>query len=252
MKPSVGDLQTVLAIGVIALAVGATAPRAQAGELNEWTKLSIITVNEPVQVSDAVLQPGKYILRVLDSEGDRHTVQIFNGTQSHLVDTVFAYSKQRLWEQRTSKQQFTFWETPPGTAKALRAWFYPGDTVGQEFPYPKHPYQIASAEPAPVPAPDAGVMPPTPAVAVPDPEPAAPAEPTPDLTPAPPPATPEPAATVVPDDNTPNPPAPPAAVEPEQAPPAELPKTASPYPVMGLTGVILLALAGLIGRRLSA
>jgi len=250
MKPSVGDLQTVLAIGVIALAVGATAPRAQAGELNEWTKLSIITVNEPVQVSDAVLQPGKYILRVLDSEGDRHTVQIFNGTQSHLVDTVFAYSKQRLWEQRTSKQQFTFWETPPGTAKALRAWFYPGDTVGQEFPYPKHPYQIASAEAAP--EPDAGVMPPTPAVAVPDPEPAAPAEPTPDLTPAPPPAPPEPAATVVPDDNTPNPPAPPAAVEPEQAPPAELPKTASPYPAMGFTGVILLALAGLIGRRLSA
>ena len=47
-------------------------------------------------------------------------------------------------------------------------------------------------------------------------------------------------------------PAPPAAVEPEQAPPAELPKTASPYPAMGFTGVILLALAGLIGRRLSA
>ncbi len=38
----------------------------------------------------------------------------------------------------TGKSQFTFWETPAGVPKAVRAWFYPGDNFGQEFAYPKH------------------------------------------------------------------------------------------------------------------
>jgi hypothetical protein len=32
---------------------------------------------------------------------------------------------------------FRFWETPAGKPKAIRAWFYPGDNFGQEFAYPK-------------------------------------------------------------------------------------------------------------------
>jgi LPXTG-motif cell wall-anchored protein len=238
-------LQTALAIGVLALAVGPTARRAKAGDFNQWSKQTIVTVNEPLQVSSTVLQPGEYLFRLLDSDSDRHTVQIFNdndGRVGHLINTVFSFAKQRDWEQRTSKSQFTFWETPPGTAKALRGWFYPGDTIGQEFPYPKNPYLLASAEPAP--APNPGVMPPTVAA----PAPPVPAEPEPEV--APPAEVPAPVA-APPAEETPNPP---AAVEPEPtpAPPAELPKTASPYPALGLSGLALLALGGLLRRRLAS
>ena len=37
----------------------------------------------------------------------------------------------------TGHSQFTFYETPPGTARAMRAWFYPGDNFGQHFVYPQ-------------------------------------------------------------------------------------------------------------------
>src|SRR5260221_13981975 len=48
--------------------------------------------------------------------------------------------------QPTSTSRFTMWETPAGSARALRAWFYPGDNFGQEFPYPNPLQQIAFAQ----------------------------------------------------------------------------------------------------------
>ena len=102
---------------------------------DEWNKKTILTVNEPIQVPNKVLPPGKYVIRLLDSPSNRHIVQIFNGDETHLETTVLAIPNYRL--EPTGKTQFQFWETPPGQPKALRAWFYPGDNFGQEFAYPK-------------------------------------------------------------------------------------------------------------------
>ena len=35
------------------------------------------------------------------------------------------------------KTVLTFYEMPGGGPEPIRAWFYPGDTSGQEFAYPK-------------------------------------------------------------------------------------------------------------------
>src|SRR5690348_16094183 len=142
----------------LGIASGVGVFRAQA---DEWNKKTILTVNEPIQVTDTVLDPGKYVLKLADSSSDRHIVQIFNENQTHLIDTVMAIPNYRL--QPTGNSHFTFWETPPGTARALRAWFYPGDNFGQEFTYPKHPLTlearattpssvVSRTEPAPAPA----------------------------------------------------------------------------------------------------
>ncbi len=50
----------------------------------------------------------------------------------------------------TSKTVMTFTERPAGEPEALRAWFYPGRTWGEEFVYPK-PRAIALAQAANVP-----------------------------------------------------------------------------------------------------
>jgi len=92
-------------------------------------KRTILTVNEPIQVRDTLLEPGQYVFKLLDSQSDRHIVQIYNRDQNHLIDTVMAIPNYRI--QPTGNSRFTFWETPPGSAKALRAWFYPGDNFGQ-------------------------------------------------------------------------------------------------------------------------
>jgi len=206
---------------------------------DEWNKKTILTVNDTVQITDTVLQPGQYVLKLLDSQSDRHIVQIFNSDQTHIINTVLAINTERM--QPTGKTVFTFWETPPGNVRALRRWYYPGDNFGQEFLYPKHLQQIAMVmTPAPPPPAEA------PAAEAPVPEAANP-EPAPQETPAPA-ETPQPAPEVA---QNSAPPETPAQSTPEQTP-AQLPKTGSLYPEIGLCGALMLGLAGLLRIRRQA
>jgi hypothetical protein len=183
---------------------------------------------------------------LLNSLSDRHIVQIYNREENHLINTVLAIPNYRL--QPTGHSRFTFWETPPGTAKAMRAWFYPGDNFGQEFRYPKNlrTLEVASAAVITRTAIATTPEPPPPAVQ-PEPEPAPPAakveveerkvEEKTEIAQA----TPAPAATAPPAEPTP---APQPAVTPQ-----ELPKTATPYPLFGLGGLFSLGLYGLLRVR---
>jgi hypothetical protein len=241
-------------VGGILLVSGVGAYRAQA---DTWDKHTVLTVNEPIQVTDRLLQPGTYVLRLLDSNSDRHIVQIFNEDQSHIVDTVLAIPNYRL--EPTGNSRFQFWETPPGHAKALRAWFYPGDNFGQEFLYPKHLAAIETASftmstrPMTQPEVTTAALAPQPAAQVAQ-EPAPPAKQPESTTmtqpevaraePAPAPVTPEAAAAPEPAPT----PAPPPQDPP--VPQSSLPKTASSYPVIGIAGIFCLGASALLrGRR---
>jgi len=229
MKP-VNSMKAAALLCGIVLTAGIAANPARA---DEWSKRTILTVsNQPIQIRDTVLQPGQYVLRLLDSQGDRHIVQIFNRDQTHIINTVLAIPAERTVV--TGHTQFTFWETPPGTAKAMRTWFYPGDEFGQEFPYPKHLQQIAMATPAPAP------VAPAPA---PQPEAAAPPPPA-EEAPAPAPAPEQPAETAQ------TQPAP--EPTPAPAPAQHLPTTGSPYPLIGLAGIMMLGLFGLLRLKRTA
>jgi hypothetical protein len=133
-------LKTFVLASCVGLFGASLAPTLHA---DEWNKRTILTINEPIQVPGKTLEPGQYVMKLLDSPSDRHVVQIFDRNEQHLITTVLAIPNYRL--QPTGKTQFTFWETPAGQAKALRSWFYPGDNFGQEFAYPKNEaLQIAS------------------------------------------------------------------------------------------------------------
>jgi len=211
----------VVAMASVGLLGIALSPSARA---DEWNKKTVMTVSEPIQVPNQVLPAGTYVIKLLDSQSDRHIVQIFNKDENHLFTTILAIPNYRI--QPTGKTVFTFWETPPGQPKALRAWFYPGDNFGQEFAYPKSAaVQIAAVAHQPVPTTEA----------------TQPAElPKAEVTQT----QPEPQQEA---QNTPPPPPQEAAPAPEPAPtpepaPQELPKTASPYPLIGLAGLLSLGL----------
>jgi len=222
----------------IAFAMGLNAINAQA---DEWDKKTVLTIDQPMQVRETLLEPGQYVFKLLNSSSDRHIVQIYNADQTHLINTIIAIPDYRV--QVTGKSRFVMWETPAGSVNALRAWFYPGDNFGQEFPYPKHLQQIALAEAAPPPPPlaiQAEPAPPEPAVQPQafEPQPSSDQEPVEiaqNSPPPPPPATPEPA--------------PQPAVS---SSPAVLPKTASPYPLIGFSGLFLLGAGGLLRRTRSS
>src|SRR5580700_4155429 len=116
-------------VGILGVALSSSA------RADEWNKKTVMTVNEPIQVPNKVLPAGTYVIKLLDSPSDRHIVQIFNADETQLQTTLLAIPNYRI--QPTGKTVFSFWETPPGQPKALRAWFYPGDNFGQEFAYPK-------------------------------------------------------------------------------------------------------------------
>ncbi|MCX6624593.1 MAG: hypothetical protein NTY38_26740, partial [Acidobacteria bacterium] len=83
----------------------------------------------------SVLPAGTYIFKILDSQSDRHIVQIFSKDETTIYATILAIPNYRL--QATDKTVITFSERPAGQPEALRAWFYPGRNWGEEFVYPK-------------------------------------------------------------------------------------------------------------------
>ncbi len=218
------------AVAVVALSPYATA--------DEWNKKTTVTISEPVEVPGAVLPAGTYVFKLVDSQADRHIVEIQNQRENHTFATIIATPNYRI--RPTGNTVISFWETPAGQPKALRAWFYPGDNFGQEFRYPKtrateitqvaHEQVPVAEEPAPQasqnapqPAPQVAQNtpppPPAPVAAAPAPQPA----PAPVAQPAPQPA-----------------PAPEVA---ENTLPKTLPQTASDLPLLSLAGLLSLGAA---------
>jgi hypothetical protein len=229
------QLYTALCTAVIGLSV--VAPTAIA---DEHDKKTVVTITEPLEVPGAVLQPGKYVFKLVESSNDRHIVIIKNERQNHTYATIFAVPNYKV--RRTGKTEISFWETPAGQPKALRAWFYPGDNFGQEFMYPRTRVteinQVAKQE---VPEAPADIQPPAeepePTVAENTPPPA-PAEVAAATAPEPAPG-PEPVAAAP----APEPAPAPVAIADNTPAPAELPHTASDLPLYGLFGFGLIALA---------
>jgi hypothetical protein len=119
-------------MGVV-LATGAKA--------DDWNRKTVITFSGPVEIPGVhlagwgVLPAGTYVFRILDSQSDRHIVQIFNADETIIYATILAIPNYRL--TATDKTVITFRERPAGEPEALRAWFYPGRNWGEEFVYPK-------------------------------------------------------------------------------------------------------------------
>jgi LPXTG-motif cell wall-anchored protein len=236
------------AAGGLVITMGMVAVHARA---DVWDKKTILTTNQPIQVEDTYLEPGTYVFKLLNSSSNRNIVQIYNEDQNHLINTIMAIPNYRL--HPTDRTRFTYYETPPGTATAMRAWFWPGDNVGQEFRYPKNPRVLAVASTSTVVTAPARPLEPTPAPVItrqaePEPAPqvveAKPEEPVVIAQNNPPPAQPEPAPAVT---------APAPEPQPERIDaPTELPKTGTAFPLMGLGGLLSLAAFGALRLRRSA
>jgi hypothetical protein len=117
---------------LVALAIS---PRVKADENDKKT---IMTFSEPFEVPGVnaqILPAGTYIFKILDSHVDRDIVQIFSADGLHIFTTILALPNYRL--KPTDKTVLTFKERGENQPEAIKAWFYPGETWGQEFVYPK-------------------------------------------------------------------------------------------------------------------
>jgi hypothetical protein len=97
-----------------------------------------MTFSAPVEVPGVgaqILPAGTYVFKLLNSQSNRHIVQIFNQAETHVYTTILAIPDYRL--KSTDKTVLTFKERAEGQPEAIRAWFYPGRQWGDEFVYPK-------------------------------------------------------------------------------------------------------------------
>jgi len=126
--------------------LGTALPHAKA---DEWNQKNVFTFSGPVEVPGQVLSPGTYVFKLMDSQSDRHIVQVFNKNENHLYGTFLTIPDYRL--KPAGKPIITFEERATGSPEAVKAWFYPGENYGHEFVYPKaKAVQLAKANNQPV------------------------------------------------------------------------------------------------------
>ena len=119
-------LKNLLPMAALALGLAIVPVRA-----SEWDHKTAITLGEPLNVQGAVLQPGQYVMKLLDETADRSVVLIYDRDEQHLITSVIGMPDYRV--QPTDDTSFTFYEKSADQPVGLRTWFYPGENYGLEF-----------------------------------------------------------------------------------------------------------------------
>jgi hypothetical protein len=124
------------------LAFLALLPAAHADQANQETK---VTFSQPVQIPGRVLPAGTYVFVLPEEINDHFEVRIFNADRTMLVATLLTISAER--SKATDNTVFGFAERGSAQPEAILTWFYPGETTGHEFLYPKQvEKELASAK----------------------------------------------------------------------------------------------------------
>ena len=119
-------------IGMLLLGFSMVLPAARADEGNQATK---VTFSQAVQVPGRVLPAGTYWFILPQNVTEHDQVRIYNSDRTIFFGTILTITAERL--QPTDKTAFTLAQHDPAQPQALVTWFYPGDTIGHEFLYPK-------------------------------------------------------------------------------------------------------------------
>jgi LPXTG-motif cell wall-anchored protein len=105
-----------------------------------------MTFSAPVQIPGVTLNAGTYRFRLANPETSRNVLQVLSNDGS-IVYAMF----HTMYDSRTSVTEdpvVTFRETPAGVPPAVRTLFYGGEHRGYEFVYPKgEPIMIAEVVP---------------------------------------------------------------------------------------------------------
>jgi hypothetical protein len=126
MRP-IRTLGCVFAIAAL-VAAGARA--------DENDRLTYLTFSGPVQLPGVTLAAGTYTFKLADLSGSKHVVHVMTKEDSpKLITTLMTIPNERL--DPVKDTYIMFQERPAGMPQAMKAWFYPGRSIGEEFIYPK-------------------------------------------------------------------------------------------------------------------
>jgi hypothetical protein len=102
---------------------------------DEYTKQAFLTFSGPVQLPGITLPAGTYQIKLADPESGRRALQVWDKDGNKLFITLLTVPDERM--KPSDEPVVVFGERAAGQAQPIRAWFYPNETYGQEFVYPK-------------------------------------------------------------------------------------------------------------------
>ncbi len=104
---------------------------------DDFNKETIVKIDNPMQVGNVVLQPGRYDFQLAQTQTSQNVVYIRDASNYHLVATVFGDSAYRLYPHGNST--WVFYPSQPGQVAALKTWYFAGENAGIQFPDQKLP-----------------------------------------------------------------------------------------------------------------
>ena len=126
-------LMTSACAAALLTTMSATPARAQGGPMDSRTEF---TFNQPVELPGVTLPPGTYVFRFVDATTGRRVMQVqAKDASSKTFGMFLTISAQR--PKPSEDAELRFLETPAGQPAAVKTWWYPGNTIGREFIYPK-------------------------------------------------------------------------------------------------------------------
>lgn len=116
-----------------ALAGGLLFVTAAASVAQPLDKRVIFSFSGPVTLPGVTLPTGTYLFRA--PSPNRNIIQVLSPDGTKVYGTFFAISAHR--NVVAEKPEVRFMETSSSMPHAVRTWWYPGDSTGFEFIYPK-------------------------------------------------------------------------------------------------------------------
>lgn len=112
---------------------------------------STLTVTDPVEVPGAILQPGTYVVKVVENMNNRNMVQFTDVAESKVF--AAALCTPHVGAAPEPNTMYVYFPNRENGGKALRTWFAPNDRFGQDFVYPRErAVELARVINEPVPA----------------------------------------------------------------------------------------------------
>ncbi len=121
------------------VAAGATGSGLAGGILVSSPGLMVVTTAAPMQLPGRVLQPGTYEFRLIDSDG---AVAVSSAPDHHFYGVYLVMPTSRTGSNDGA--QVTAAAAPNGGPDRIAAWFFPGESSGYAFIYPRKEHKAAA------------------------------------------------------------------------------------------------------------
>ena len=140
---SANVLRTILGVS-IGVALFASAAQAQPED-----KRTYFTFSGPIALPGVTLPAGRYLFHIVDTTASRKVIQVLSEDQKKPYVMANTISDQR--RDAPKDATVAFYESARGTPAAVKSWWYPGETIGYQFVYPRNQAkEIAKATNQPV------------------------------------------------------------------------------------------------------